>query len=258
MKASQDPPPGSVPIFQDIRAKPRPWAALIHGEPKVGKTRFAGTAPKPVFVVPEHDRGTNSLIALNKEIKYTTVTSTKEMLLASRYISQNAKKQGWETVVCDPFTIYGRIALQEIEANFEGRDRRQMFGAVHRHLVDLWNLLQGAGLNMIWVCHSRDVGRDDEEEMGKKVLSREPALIGTALQDIMATVDFILYMDTVEKGEGKEKKVISRVWTRCPEASPIKFRATCRFRENLKPCYVADWAVITKDLGGYVINTDKQ
>lgn len=250
-----------VKIYSIGDEEPRRGAFLIYSPPKCGKTSFAGTFPHPVFIVPTQERGITSLNRVLDEMRavnpdaridYIPVCNMQEMIDACWFVVQNAKQRGWETAVMDPFTIYGRIAQQEMEHDFEGKDRRDLWGRIGNHYINLWNILSQAPVHTVWVLH------ESAEEHNGIIIQREPALPGRiALQHLLGAVDLILYMQKWDipyvDEKTKEAKVRTEraVFTKCPAGSAIPYICGGRWEERLpEGCYQPRWEVFAKRLEG--------
>jgi hypothetical protein len=251
--------------FYDVQEDaPRPGAFIIYGDDKVGKTRLAGTFPNPVFIVPDVERGTSSLKALDKSIHWTMVTSRKEMEAACWSVRENYAQYGWQTVVVDPLTTYGRIVVSEIERDMlvnphdvnEEIDLRRLYSQVGNHLIEIWKILQGAPLHCVWVLHATDVSR------GGVISIREPDLAGRiAIDYLKKNCDLVIYVSAREveqRGEDGTVRVVKdrRMFTGCAPNQQPRFLAGGRWEELLPegadPGYAPHWNCLGSRLSNVI------
>ncbi len=160
---------------------------LVYGPPGVGKTTFAGTAPKPLVI--DLENGAMSLIQ-NGNVDVAQVESLSDVREAIRYALNN----GYETVVIDSLTRYSELLLDEIlKENRRDTARIQDWGEVVKRIKKLIWSLQSKNINTIFIAH-------ETEEKDEDTLIKRPALVGQLKVAIPAIVDVVGYLRIVKDG----------------------------------------------------------
>lgn len=152
---------GSGPISDYLRA-------VVGGKPSSGKTSFAATAPKPLFLGDMSEGGFQVLdtMAANEKLRSywwdpnfkPTVWAMEAMLDYPPAIDRirtmiATKKFPFQTLVFDSLSIYGKRVLRELRSGNPGRDGRQNYGdlefAIDRLIADIHTL----PVHVLWLCH---------------------------------------------------------------------------------------------------------
>ena len=236
---------------------PRPCTIILYGRHKVGKTRFVGTMPKPVFIVPRQETGTMSLNAIVEVVDgfdYIEAGTIQEYLDACLFVKDNADKRGWRTCAVDPLTSFGRLFQLEIEQKYPNRkDNFSIWGEVMQTVLNGWKILQGV-VHLVWVCHT------DEGKSGDFVLEEKPALVGKSIEILEANADIVLFMTArvIEHHDAEGKvtasKKVRQVWVRCPPTVNPPFRVGGRYEEAFGETnsFLPDWSIFANRLKGYI------
>ena len=172
---------------------------LVFGQAGVGKTVFASTAPKPLFVV--CDTGTMSI--RDKKIDKINVESFDDVIEV--YTALKSGELKYETVVLDTL------------GNIQKKSMDKIIGTKTQATIADWQLnieqirklvrlFRDLPINVIIICHETFVTDDSTGEV-MRVL---PMLQGKSLpNEVCAYMDVVGYMVAREKG-GTEKKGIER------------------------------------------------
>ena len=160
---------------------------LIYGDPGVGKTTFASTAPKPLII----DLENGSLALAGKDVEIAQVDTLADAREAIKY----ALEQGYQTVVIDSITRYAELLLEEIlKENKRDTARIQDWGEVVKRIKKLIWTLQGKNINTIFIAL-------ETEDKDEDLLIKRPAVPGQLKVAIPAIVDIVGYLRVRKGGE---------------------------------------------------------
>lgn len=250
------------PKIQYVRSSPlKPMTAIIYGPPKVGKTTMAGKFPSPLFIVPKAERGVASLVRvceeLDRDIPYIEVDGLKSGEEAVEYACAKREKEGWRTLVFDPFTTYSTIIEMELRERFKGSTNHySAYQELAKHLYNLWKMSSDSGYINLWLCHELASG-DEESFGGPKV---EPKVAGRKFAPLLkANVDLIGYLARIEKVNKKDKtrKVVRRFYVQPSAEVNADFEAGGRWEERFdKPFIKPEWSVLKTKLKGVTLTEE--
>jgi len=181
-----------VPLRTEVISgvKPSRLRLLLYGPGKIGKTRLAATAPKPLFF--DFDDGAGALTGVTR-IRPQTMADFEGMCEQLK-LDRGA---GFETIVLDTVTFH-QIALTEeilkrLQSTRMGFDGWTMMKDFY---IRCWRLLDSLPCHLILVAHV-DVGQVD----GRTV--QEPAIQGKMNGILQGACDSIGYMTGVVRSDGK-------------------------------------------------------
>lgn len=173
---------------------------LVFGQAGVGKTVFASTAPKPLFVV--CDTGTMSI--RDKKIDKINVETFDDVLEV--YTALKSGELKYETVVLDTL------------GNIQKKSMDKIIGTKTQATIADWQLnieqirklvrlFRDLPMNVIIICHETFVTDDSTGEV-MRVL---PMLQGKSLpNEVCAYMDVVGYMVAREKGGTDQKKGVEK------------------------------------------------
>ena len=188
---------------------------LVCGLPSSGKTTFAATAPKPLFISDESEGGYKSLYSIDPAMfwdpkvppKVWSIESMRDMPAAIAKL-ETMKSQGqfpFSTVVIDPLSIYVDRVLAELQAASPGMDNRKHYGDLANILRTLVQRVHALPCHVIWLSHIR-AGMDN---------NASPAIGGQMGEKFPAYCDF---------------KWLTHVQTAGPNQPPVFELRTAPFR----------------------------
>lgn len=159
---------------------------LIYGQPGVGKTSLALSAPKPLLI--DFDNGLRR-VAKQYQTDSVQIESYQDLLdiLTKEDIS------GYETIVIDTLgKMIDRIADWLAVSNpkvkqADGQLSMKGWGNVKGEFQRLLKLLEGKNKSAIFIAHEK------EEKVGDDVM-RRPDVAGSSGKDIVKELDFMGYM----------------------------------------------------------------
>lgn len=130
---------------------------LIYGEPGVGKTRFCGTAPDPIFLSAE-----SGLLSLNKigNFQYTQIKTFQEMIDAYEYLA--VEKHNFKTIVIDSLTEIQTQCMDAILAE-SGKEQAQIqdWGKLGTRMVNMVRKFRDLPCNLIVTCLSETLSAEE-------------------------------------------------------------------------------------------------
>ncbi len=180
----------------------RPLRCFIYGATRTGKTTFAGSWPKPVFLSAGNEGGDTTLRHL-PGVTVIPVNSSLEMKEAVAAIEQESRelRYGWKTVVIDSATFYADIYISELTAK-KGVMTQRDWGSLDIHLQKwlLPTLHRLPSMHIVWIALEQHVKDGDGN-----ILKTIPMLYGKTAEKLPATTDMILHAEQalVPGAEGK-------------------------------------------------------
>jgi len=149
--------------------------ALVAGAASSGKTTFAASAPRPLFISDATEGGYKTLFNMDPQwwwdpaippdvwvienaMKVGNRESDIAMILARLEKAKFDNRFPWRTIVIDPLSIYVDRVLAELEAAPNGKDKRQLYGDLASHLKNLLNRFHALPANILWLCHTKQEG----------------------------------------------------------------------------------------------------
>lgn len=164
--------------------------SMLYGNSRVGKTSFAATSPKPVFLSIGIEGGDKTLRLFDVDI--IEITSSKDMHEAVELISRSPNK--WGTVVVDSLTFYQDLFLSELTLKAPGRMLQQRDWGLMDLEIMKWLMpsLHNLPMHVIWICLAQ-LTKDDSNG---SLVRGEPMAFGKVPAKLSAATDLILYADT--------------------------------------------------------------
>lgn len=148
--------------------------ALILGAPKAGKTHFAATAPKPLFISDAAEGGFNTVRSMDPNlwwdpkdppIAWEIEDAFKDLppALAKLEALKASGDFPYGTIIIDPISIYADRVLAEMQlrASLNGdkqKDNRGLYGDLANHLRVILLRFHALPCHVLWLCHVKDGG----------------------------------------------------------------------------------------------------
>lgn len=233
-----------------------PMAMSIYGPTKVGKTWFAATAPKPVFIASAQERGWS---ALPSHKNYENITILPVPLVAGQEeLGGNVKEppknyrankkpnliddihralerivneyqtRGWRTVVIDTASMLSGMFVSELseygKRELGGKGGGQWV-TIQQELFLIRNTLQGLPLHVIWTFH--EIWDEDAKQLKPSLTGKNYGLViapAVRLTGYLTREDPLVVDEagkTILTPDGKEQYTTVRgLWIRCPKPPP--------------------------------------
>ena len=174
--------------------KLRRITCLSYGHSRSGKTRFAGTWPRPLFLSDATESGWTTLTNMDRQALYEpgkvpqvwAIENITDMFKALKDVEPLVKRGEVQTLVIDSLTFYQDLFVNFIERSLGGRSNpREVFGKLSAHLKELREQVHLIGTNVVWLALAKDPGED--QPVGG------PMLTGQNAAKFAAGCDYVFY-----------------------------------------------------------------
>lgn len=231
--------------------------AILVGDSRAGKTHFAATWPRPLFLMDNSEHGWTTIQYMDPEQWYEpgrtpNVIAIEEpadllqCLVALREQAAGSKPslKDWPlpvgkdevgTVVIDSLTFYADAYFSQLEAvaaSGKTVDKRQLYGDLHSHLRYLMIQMHKLPYNILWTALPKE---GDNGVLGGALVAGQTATKAPARCDLW------LLCNKIEK----QKEVFYEVRTE----SYRGLKAGHRFGQLLKPVMAAHYDAFQEALG---------
>jgi hypothetical protein len=168
------------------------YTFCVYGPTGSGKTTFAGSFPRPVFLSEMTESGYESLRGISDEGLFEPgvqpiilgIEKMNDMNLAREALTPHIASGMVQTVVIDSLTFYADLYLNYLFAIFTNNNLKA-YGALGQHLQDLRVKTHGMGCNVVSLCLPQDPNED--------VPNGLPSIPGKQASKFGAGCDFLLY-----------------------------------------------------------------
>lgn len=176
--------------------------ALCYGATRSGKTKFAGSWPRPLFLSDVTESGWVTLQTMDRSGFYEPdrdpivwgIETISDMAEASAKMDPLIAKGEVRTIVIDSLTFYADLYFNHLLALMGSRpDNRRAYGDLNNHLRDLRVRMHQKQVNVLWLA--LDKQPDSENPIGG------PMIPGQQASKFAAGCDFILYHRQVQEGK---------------------------------------------------------
>jgi len=168
--------------------------ALSYGMSRAGKTRFAGTWPRPLFLSDATESGwttlgnmdRNALFEVGRAPIVWSIDKAADMMQAVHDAEPLVKRGEVQTVVVDSITFYADLFFNTLDATAGHRaDARQLYQKLGQHLKNLREVIHLLGSNVVWLALEKPPGEDTP--VGGPMLSGQNAA------KFQAGCDYVFY-----------------------------------------------------------------
>jgi hypothetical protein len=180
-------PDGATPI-------PKRLTVLSYGESRAGKTRYAASFPRPLFLADATEGGWTTIESMDENVFWEpdvppmvwaieTAQDMSKMIMDARPLIAAGKVQ---TIVLDSITFYGDLYLNHLLSLTAAKgDQRQVYSLFANHLRDLRERLHGLGVNVVWLALAKAPDADTP--------TGGPMITGQSGQKLPAACDYVFY-----------------------------------------------------------------
>ena len=168
--------------------------ALSYGQSRAGKTRFAGSWPRPLFLSDATESGWTTLSNMDRNVLFEanhspivwSIEKAEDMMRAVRDAEPLIKRGDVKTVVVDSLTFYADLFFNTLDAAGGNRaDGRQLYQKLGQHLKNLREVIHLLGTNVVWLALEKPPGEDTP--VGGPMLSGQNAA------KFQAGCDYVFY-----------------------------------------------------------------
>lgn len=143
--------------------------ALSYGMSRAGKTRFAGSWPRPLFLADATESGWTTLANMDRNVLFEqgrspivwAIEKAADMMQAVHDAEPLIKRGDVQTVVVDSLTFYADLFFNTLDAGMGNRgDPRQLYQKLGQHLKNLREVIHLLGCNVVWLALEKPPGED--------------------------------------------------------------------------------------------------
>lgn len=173
---------------------------LIYGEPGVGKTTFAATAPSPLLI--DVERGSRAVLNVSNPVDVLEFRSIEQVETAIEYMKQGHEAFAkYETVILDSITeMQARLIDQQLRALGAGAPVYKadwgVYGENTQRLRMLVSAFRDIEKNLICTAHAK---MDKDDQTGLNFV--RPALTPGLAKTVAGIFDVVGYLRINAKGE---------------------------------------------------------
>lgn len=148
--------------------------ALVLGTIKSGKTHFAATCPKPLFISDVAEGGYETIRTMDRSLWWDEKVEPVVWAIENIFQDVNpmltrletlkaANTFPFQTVVIDPISLYADRYLSErltilASSSKGGVDTRQLYGDLANHLRATVLRIHALPCHVLWLCHVKEGG----------------------------------------------------------------------------------------------------
>lgn len=175
--------------------------ALLHGSTRSGKTRFAATWKRPLFLSDVTESGwttikhmsENDFYEPDRQPKIWGIEKIGDLNEAFTKVQPLIQKGEVSTIVVDSLTFYSDLYFNAVvAAQGTQRDSRQAYGQLNDHLRHIRIQWHGLPVNVLWLTLTKEP--DEENKAGI------PLIPGQQSVKFAAGCDYIFYHRSHQEG----------------------------------------------------------
>jgi hypothetical protein len=226
---------------------PKHLTAIVVGESRSGKTRFAGTWPRPIFLCDASEHGWTTLEYMNDADLYESghrpdvvaIESPRDMATMLAEVRDRIAKEPHSigTVVIDSLTFYADAYFANLEVEQpDVKDKRKLYGELHSHLRYVMIQFHKLAVNVLWLALPKE---GDGAALGGALIAGQTATKAPARCDLW------LFLHKEEQRRGDDVDISYDLYTE----SFRGYKAGHRFGDRLPRKLSPDYTSIESALG---------
>lgn len=176
---------------------------LIYGDSRTGKTTWAATFPRTLFLSDVTEGGWDSIANMDDEQLFESgvkpivwgIEQMNDMAVARNKAVELIKTGRIQTLVIDSLTFYVDLYLNYLLNMQTKKDTRAAYGDLGNHLRDLRVQTHALPVNVVWLCLAKHP--EESEPVGR------PMIPGQQADKFMAGCHFIFHSDVHQEKKGQ-------------------------------------------------------
>jgi len=177
---------------------------LVYGDSRSGKTTWAATFPRPLFLSDVTEGGWDSIANMSDEQMFEPgvkplvwgIEKMADMAEARAKALPLIQSGRVQTLVIDSLTFYTDLYLNYLIGMQAKKDMRAAYGDLGNHLRDLRVQTHALPVNVVWLCLAKHP--DDDNPTGR------PMIPGQQGDKFMAGCHYIFYARSWQEKRGQE------------------------------------------------------
>jgi hypothetical protein len=192
-----------IDLDQPITTMPR-HTFLVYGDTRTGKTTWAATFPRPLFLSDATEGGWTSIINMDDDQLFEpgvkpvvwTIELMNDMTTAMTKAEPLIARGAVQTIVIDSISFYSDLYLNYLIGMQSKKDMRAVYGDLGNHLRDLRARLHLQGVNVVWLALAKHP--EEATPIGS------PMVPGQQATKLAAGCDFIFHSRSYQERRGQE------------------------------------------------------
>lgn len=189
----------------DLRKEaPTRVTVLSYGATRTGKTRWASTWPRPLFLSDNTESGWTTIVHMNpddffepnRKPRVWAIENATDMMQSLNDVEPLIKRGDVQTLVIDSLSYYNDLFLNYLisvmSSGGKAPDNRQVYQRLSQHLQNLRIKVHSLNINVVWICLEKPPGEDNPYGW--------PMISGQQAQKFPPGCDYIFYHRSFQVG----------------------------------------------------------
>jgi hypothetical protein len=177
---------------------------LAYGDSRTGKTTWAATFPRPLFLSDVTEAGWDSIANMSDDQLFEPgikplvwgIEQMTDMVTAREKAAPLIASGRVQSIVVDSLSFYCDLFMNYLLMGQVKKDTRAAYGDLGNHLRDLRAKTHMLNVNVVWLCLARHP--DEVEPIGR------PMIPGQQADKFMAGVHYIFHSRVDQQKKGQE------------------------------------------------------
>jgi len=234
-----------VQVVEAAGMPAKPLHCFVYGPLGSGKTTFASTFPRPVFLSAGNEGGDTTLRFCKGHV--IQVNSSNDLKEAVGLVHARHKEFGWRTLVIDSVTYLSDLYISELTKSGDKPMQQRDWGMLDLFLQKwLQPTLRKLPLHVVWIA-----GEDVERNGENGVVGYRPMLYGKTAVKLPGTCDLLVRSNTEQYRDPQSGLMQTNyILQTVPIAgAPARGRFGAAFSDGKIP---AHFNVIAQRIGPYI------